>query len=495
MAVCPSCGEENPDKFSHCGYCGAALHTERTPSTEERKVVSILFVDLVGFTARSHAADPEDVRAALQPYHQLLKREIERFGGTVEKFIGDAVMAVFGAPITHEDDAERAVRAALRIVEAIEQLNEEASDLDLSIRAAVNTGEGLVALGARPEAGEGMVTGDVVNTASRLQGVAPTNGVAVGEATYRFTRNVFDYEALEPVSLKGKPEPVPVYRALGATSRFGSEAEATYATPFIGREFELVTIKTAYHRTLREDSVQLVTITGEPGVGKSRLLAELFSFVDDEPDIVFWRQGRCLPYGEGITFWALGEIVKAHAGILESDSPKEASDKLAAAVGAVLQDGSQRDWVTSRLAPLVGAKTDAAGAAKEESFTAWRRFLEAVAETRPLILVFEDLHWADPSLLEFIEHLVDWSSGVPILVVCTARPELYEKHSPGQEAFATPPPCRSLRSVTRRPPSSSPPFSPRPSSRPRSTRHSSSERGATPSMLRSSSACWRTEGS
>ncbi len=337
-------------------------------------------------------------------------------------------MAVFGAPVTHEDDAERAVRAALRIVEAIEQLNREPSNLDLSIRAAVNTGEGLVALGARPQAGEGMVTGDVVNTASRLQNTAPVDGVIVGELTYRSTRRLIDYEALEPVTLKGKSHPVPVYRALRATSRLGTEAEATFATPFIGREFDLGILKQTYQRMLRENSTQLVTITGEPGVGKSRLLAELFTFVDDEPDIVFWRQGRCLPYGEGITFWAFGEIVKSHAGILESDSPAEASDKLLAAVGAVLEDDSQRNWVTSRLAPLVGARTEATGAAKEESFTAWRRFLEAVAETRPLILVFEDLHWADPSLLEFIEHLVDWSSGVPLLVVCTARPELQERH-------------------------------------------------------------------
>jgi class 3 adenylate cyclase/tetratricopeptide (TPR) repeat protein len=428
MAVCPKCGEDNPDKAKFCLECATPLATRKVEVTEERKIVSVLFVDLVDFTARSHAADPEDVRAALQPYHALLKREIERFGGTVEKFIGDAVMAVFGAPIAHEDDAERAVRAALRIIDAIEELNQDASNLELSIRAAVNTGEGLVNVSAQPQAGEGMVTGDVVNTASRLQGIAPVNGVAVGELTYRSSRNVFEYEAMEPVSLKGKPEPVPIYQALRPTSRMGYEAEATHATPFIGRELDLGILRQTYQRMLREDSTQLVTITGEPGVGKSRLLAEMFSFVDDGPDIVFWRQGRCLPYGEGITFWALGEIIKAHAGILESDSAKEASDKLTAAVDAVLQDDSQRSWVTSRLAPLVGARTEATRASKEESFTAWRRFLEAVAETRPLILVFEDLHWADPSLLGFIEHFVDWSSGVPVLVVCTARPELQERH-------------------------------------------------------------------
>jgi class 3 adenylate cyclase len=208
VRICPKCGEENPERFGFCGVCGSPLEAEPTSTAEERKVVSILFVDLVGFTASSDRADPEDVRARLRPYHSMLKREIERFGGTVEKFIGDAVMAVFGAPIAHEDDAERAVRAALRISEAISELNEENSDLNLSIRAAVNTGEAVVALGARPERGEGIVTGDVVNTASRLQGVAPVGGVAVGEITYRVTKDAIEYEQLESVSVKGKENPL-----------------------------------------------------------------------------------------------------------------------------------------------------------------------------------------------------------------------------------------------------------------------------------------------
>ena len=224
MAVCPNCGEDNPNKAKFCPECATPL--KAAPSqAEERKVVSVLFVDLVGFTARSHDADPEDVRAALAPYHRLLKTEIERFGGTVEKFIGDAVMAVFGAPVAHEDDAERAVRAALRITEAIEELNEATPNLDLSIRAAVNTGEGLVTLAARPQAGEGMVTGDVVNTASRLQGIAPVGGVAVGEITYRSTKDFISYERLDPVTVKGKPEPIPVWRAVSARSRFGVDVD------------------------------------------------------------------------------------------------------------------------------------------------------------------------------------------------------------------------------------------------------------------------------
>jgi class 3 adenylate cyclase/tetratricopeptide (TPR) repeat protein len=428
MALCPNCGQANPEIARLCMMCGTPLQEVAHSHAEERKVVSVLFVDLVGFTARSHAADPEDVRAALGPYHALLKREIERFGGTVEKFIGDAVMAVFGAPVAHEDDAERAVRAALRIIEAITELN-DSRDLDLSIRAAVNTGEGLVTLGAKPDAGEGMVTGDVVNTTSRLQNVAPVNGVVVGEITYRSTKDMIDYQQLDPATVKGKPEPLSVWHAVAAKSRFGADADMASRTTFIGRESELDLLKGSFRRALRESSIQVVTITGEPGVGKSRLLSELFSFIDEERELVWWRQGRCLPYGEGITFWALGEIVKAHAGILESDSSDEAATKLRAAVEAVVRDTSEQQWFLSRLGPLVGVTgTETSTVAKEESFTAWRRFLEAIAEERPLVLVFEDLHWADPTLLEFIEHLVDWVSGVPMFVLCTARPELYDNH-------------------------------------------------------------------
>ncbi|MDP9234174.1 MAG: AAA family ATPase, partial [Actinomycetota bacterium] len=430
MTRCPSCGEENPDRARLCMMCGTALGESPRAQAEERKVVSILFVDLVGFTARSHDADPEDVRAALGPYHALLKREIDRFGGTVEKFIGDAVMAVFGAPVAHEDDAERAVRTALRITEAITELNENNPSLDLSMRAAVNTGEGLVALGARPEAGEGMVTGDVVNTASRLQTIAPVGGIVVGELTYRSTKGVIDYEVLEPVMVKGKPRPVPIWRAISARSRLGVDVDSKFATPFVGRDFDLAVLKNAFQRCVKERSIQLVTVTGEPGVGKSRLLNEFRSHLDDSSAITQWRQGRCLPYGQGITFWALGEVVKAQSGILESDLPQEAAEKLAAAVSIASDDSLDRDWLIARLASLVGAEVQKGSDRPEqsESFTAWLRFLENVAETAPLVVVFEDIHWADPPLLDFIEHVVEWSTGSPFLIICTARPELFERH-------------------------------------------------------------------
>jgi class 3 adenylate cyclase/tetratricopeptide (TPR) repeat protein len=427
VATCPRCGEQNPERARFCLACGAPL-VAGDAQGEERKVVSILFVDLVGFTATSDRVDPEDVRARLRPYHARLKQEIEHFGGTVEKFVGDAVMAAFGAPVAHEDDAERAVRAGLRILAAIHELNNAEPGLELSVRAAVTTGEVVVALGARPAEGEGFVTGDVVNTAARLQQAAPVGTLVVGEQTFQATRHMVEYEELKPISVKGKAEPQSVWLAKRPRSPIGGDVEEAAPAPFIGREHELALLKETYARTLSESSIQLVTLTGEPGVGKSRLVAEFHAFVDEQPEPVLWRQGRCLPYGEGITFWALGEILKAQAGVLESDSPDKASEKLAAIIRDVVDEASERDWFQSRVAPLVGAPAEAAGAVeRSESFTAWRRFLEAVASKEPLVLVLEDLHWADGAMLEFVEHLVDWATGVPILVTCTARPELYER--------------------------------------------------------------------
>jgi class 3 adenylate cyclase/tetratricopeptide (TPR) repeat protein len=421
VAICPSCGEENPDRFRLCGFCGTPLHEAPAPQAEERKVVTVLFCDLVGFTASSDHADPEDVRARIRPYHSRLRTEIEGYGGTVEKFIGDAVMAVFGAPVAHEDDAERAVRAGLRILAAIAELNEEDAGLDLQVRVGIESGEAVVALGARPEAGEGIVTGDVVNTASRLQGAAPVNGVAVGEGTYASTRDVFDYEALDPVMLKGKASPVSIYHARAARARFGTDLTRTLTTPPVGRELERNLLTGTFERSVRDASVQMITVVGEPGVGKSRLVAELFSHIEAWPDFIRWRQGRCLPYGDGITFWALGEIIKAEAGILETDAPDVAGAKIDAIVP---EDHPDAPWLRQRLRPLVGLEAPPAG--REENFAAWRSFLESLAESRPSVFVFEDLHWADDALLAFLEHLAEYAQGVPMLLVGTARPELFE---------------------------------------------------------------------
>jgi class 3 adenylate cyclase/tetratricopeptide (TPR) repeat protein len=423
MHVCPSCGEENPERARFCLACGESLAVA-APAGEERKVVSVLFVDLVGFTSRSDRADPEDVRATLRPYHERVKADIERFGGTVEKFIGDAVMAVFGAPVSHEDDAERAVRSGLRILETIEELRSEG--LEISVRAAVTTGEAVVALGARPERGEGIVTGDVVNTAARLQSAAPVGGVLVDATTMRSTEGAITFEPLEPIAAKGKAEPIPVWRATHARSRVGQPEAATHA-PFVGREHERTLLLETFLRAERESSVQLVTVVGEPGIGKSRLVTELRTALDDRPDLITWRHGRCLPYGEGITFWALGEIVKAEAGILESDDQEGAASKLEETVSGLFEEETDRAWVVSRLGPLVGSVGSGAGVSREESFTAWRRFLEALAARRPCVLVVEDLHWGDGALLEFLEHFLDWTMPVPMLLLCTARPELFER--------------------------------------------------------------------
>ena len=260
----------------------------------------------------------------------------------MEKFIGDAVMAVFGAPVAHEDDAERAVRAGLRILEAIGELNDDDPGLSLQVRVGINTGEAVVALGARPSRGEAIVTGDVVNTAARLQGAAPVNGIACSEQTYRQTERVFDFEELDPAVVKGKAGPVAIWRPVRPRARFGTDVTRAHTTPLVGRELEKPLLIGTFERAAQQRSCQLVTVVGEPGVGKSRLCAELFGYIEDRPGLVRWRQGRCLPYGAGIAFWALGEVVKAECGILESDSADEAAAKLERALPA---DGQDRDWL------------------------------------------------------------------------------------------------------------------------------------------------------
>ena len=385
----------------------------------ERKVVTVLFADLVGFTARSEQLDPEDVDAVLRPYHERLRRELEQWGGTVEKFIGDAVVAVFGAPIAREDDPERALRAALAI-------RDWATDEDgVEVRIAVNTGEALVSLDARPDSGEGFIAGDVVNTAARLQSAAPVNGIFVGEQTQRATNHVIDYGAAEPVVAKGKSEPIAVWEALQARSRFGVDVRQHGGAALVGRTGELNSLVDALARAQQEREPQLVTLVGVPGIGKSRLVWELFGAVGRGDTLVYWRQGRSLPLGEGVSFWALSEMVKAQAGILEGDDAEVVAQKLEQAVRNVVEEDA--DWVAARLGPLVGIEAESVAATRDESFAAWRSFLESLADHRPLVLVFEDVHWADEGLLDFIDHLVEWATGVPLLVLCTARPELLDR--------------------------------------------------------------------
>ena len=422
MVTCPSCGQENPDGARFCNACAAPLAAP-SPPREERKVVTVLFADLVGFTARAERLDPEDVRALLAPYHERLRSELERFGGTVEKFIGDAVMALFGAPVAHEDDPERAVRAALAIRDWIAEEGEH-----LQVRVGVNTGEALVAIDARSSEGEAMAAGDVVNTAARIQAGAPVSAVLVGEQTYRATADAIDYREAEPVVAKGKSEPIPVWEALQVPARLGVDVTQRSLAPLVGRQREFELVVSALARAREDRSPQLVTLVGVPGIGKSRLVYELSQHAEQEREVITWRQGRSLPYGEGVTFWALGEIVKAQARILESDSTEQAEAKLRRALAELVGDDEEEaQWLDSHLRPLVGIGGVDPGARSGEPFTAWRRFLEALAELRPLALVFEDLHWADDALLDFLDELVDRLTDVPLFVLATARPELLER--------------------------------------------------------------------
>ena len=428
---CPTCGEVVTPGLPYCTACGAVVSAPLapTPSAEERKVVSVLFADLVGSTSRAEHLDPEDVRRLLDVFHVRLKGELERYGGTVEKYIGDAVMALFGAPRAHEDDPERAVHAALSLREAIGELNAAEPELGLQLRVGVATGVAFVNLEASPAAGESMAAGDVVNTAARLQAAAPVDGILVDEATRRGSREAIDFREADPVRARGKSEAVTVWEAVARRAGLGVDIAFQGGAELVGRERELDLLLGSLSRAERERSPELVTLVGEPGIGKSRLLWELYSRLHADPAVfVNWRQGRSLPYGDGVSFWALGEIVKAHAGILESDAAGVAEEKLRGAVEAALTDEGEARWVLGHLRPLVGLGGDEHHAeGQTEAFAAWRRLFEALAERRLLVLVFEDIHWADDGLLDFVDHLVSWASGEPLLVVCTSRPELLER--------------------------------------------------------------------
>ena len=409
--ACAHCGFDAPVAAKFCSECGARLQAPSSLS-EERKVVTVLFCDLVDFTARADGADPEDVHGLVLGYHRLLRRAIEGFGGTVEKFIGDAVMGVFGAPAVHEDDPERAVRAARAIVDAIVDY-----DPDLQVRVGIETGEALVTLGSRPELGQPMVTGDVVNTAARLQTSAPAGAIVVGPHTWRRTAAEFDLVELPAAPVKGKAEPLARWRVDAATRRARKPA-GTNAAPMVGRDAELGWLVAEWQAVAAEGRLRMVSVHGEPGSGKSRLLAELASAVGDAG----WWQGQCLPYGDGVSFWALGEIVKARAGIRESDGANVAATRL----DAVVAQGGDRDWLLSRLRPLVGLEASAA-TSQEESFTAWRSFCASLAASGPCVVVFEDMHWADDAMLDFVAQLARSDEPVPLLVVCSARPELLDR--------------------------------------------------------------------
>ena len=384
--------------------------------------MSVLFADLVGHTAFSEGRDVEEVRDLLGRYFDEARTIVERYGGEVEKFIGDAVMAVWGAPAAREDDAERAVRAALDLVPAVSELGAEFGEPSLMARAAVLTGEAAVTVGAR---GQGMVAGDLVNTASRVQGLAEPGTVLVGEATRRATDRAISYAEVGDQELKGKSAPVRLWHALRVAGSGGSGSELS-EPPFVGRERELRLLKELFHASADESRAHLVSTVGIAGIGKSRLARELERYLDGVAQGVLWHRGRCLAYGEGVTFAALAEMIRMRAGIAESDDAESARERLRRMLERYMDDASERDFVEPRLAQLLAIEQEAVGVA--EVFAGWRLFLERLAEHSPLVLVFEDMQWADAPLLEFLEYLLDWSRGHRVFVVALARPELAERH-------------------------------------------------------------------
>ena len=417
-----------------CGECGAAL-TAATPKAAapqgptaplaERRLVSVLFADLVGFTTLSESRDAEEVRELLSRYFDTCRRLIELYGGTVEKFIGDAVMAVWGTPVATEDDAERAVRAALDLVAAVSALGDEVGAPELRARAGVLTGEAAVTLGAE---GQGMVAGDLVNTAARIQSAATPGTVYVGESTKRASELTIAYEDAGEHELKGKEEAVPLHRAIRVVSgRQGALKSAGLEPPFVGRDRELRLVKELFHASADERRPHLVSTMGIAGIGKSRLAWEFYKYFDGLVDTIYWHRGRCLAYGEGVTYWALADMVRMRARISEDDDDATARAKLEATLDEHLLDAGERRFVEPMLRHLLAISEDQVSYERHDLFAAWRLFFERLADVYPTVLVFEDMQWADESQLDFVEYLIEWSRTSPLFVLTLSRPELLEK--------------------------------------------------------------------
>ena len=441
---CPACGAPNQPGAKFCGECGTALGTgaaamgapgddagstaigdraaKSATTVNEVRLISVMFVDLVGFTPLSERLDAEEVRDLLDGYFATARQVVARHGGTIEKFIGDAVMAVWGTPVAHEDDAERAVRTALQLVEAIGRI--EVDGTSLQGRAGVLTGEAVVTVGAD---GGWMVAGDLVNTAARLQSVAVPGTVLVGEATYRAASGAIAFEPVGQRSLKGKTAPVPGWQALAVVARRGGSGRSeTIEPPFVGRDEELRALKDHFHATEREGKPRLVTVVGQAGIGKSRLAWEFEKYLDGVVETILWHEGRSPSYGDGISYWALAEIVRGRAGIAESDDPETARRGLGAMLEEMVPDAVERRWIEPRLTGLLGID-ELPVESREELFAAWRTFFERLAERSTTILIFWDLQWADQGLLDFIEHLLTWARSSPIFVLAEARPELLDR--------------------------------------------------------------------
>jgi class 3 adenylate cyclase len=411
---CPSCGEENSARAKFCSNCATPLATATVPHGEVRKTVSVLFADIVSSTSRSEQTDPESTRRMLARYFEAMRRVVEKHGGTVEKFIGDAVMAVFGIPVLHEDDSLRAVRAAHELGSAVDALNEDLSGAGwppISLRIGVNTGE---VVAGDPSVSQTLVTGDAVNVAARLEQAANPGDVILGATTYRLVRDGIEAEPIPALELKGKAEPVEAYRLLGLKEQ---QATRRHDTPLVGRQGELRILGEAFDRAKREEACHLFTLLGPAGVGKSRVIHEFLQSVGSSAQVL---RARCLPYGEGITFWPIVELAQAAAGIAPADGPEAARTKLE----NLLEGTDERDAIVDRLASAIGLSDSAV--TSEEIFWGVRKLFEAIARDKPLIIVIDDLHWAEPTMLDLVEHLADWSREAPILLLVIARPEMLD---------------------------------------------------------------------
>ena len=418
VVACPNCGEENPARFRLCGFCGTPLSASLPPG-EVRKPATFIFVDLKGSTALTERIDQEAMSEIKKRYFTVMAAQIERHGGTVEKYIGDAIMAVFGIPKAHEDDALRAVRAAYGMQQELNQLNEEFLrfyGVELANRTGVNTGE--VVANTDPTANQQLATGDTVNVAARLEQAAPENEILIGETTYDLVRRHVEVEVVEPLELKGKSERVAAYRVIRLRDVASS---ALLEAPLVGRDAEWAELEGAFQRAVGDGACRLITVVGDPGVGKSRLVREFTSARAPGATIL---AGRCLPYGDGITFWPLAEVARAAAGIVDEDTTAAALAKVAAMIAPA---GLDTAAIVDRVASILGLSPSQFPVT--ELFWGGRRMLETVALQRPVVMVVDDIHLAESTFLDFLEHLVSVSAVVPILALCTARHSLLERQA------------------------------------------------------------------
>ncbi len=422
MKFCTNCGNANPEGARFCAHCGVALAIQAEtppadrPSGESRKTVTVLFSDIAGSTNLGEQLDPEALRVLMNRYFAAARSIVERHGGTVEKFIGDAVMAVFGVPTVHEDDAVRAVRAAVEIREALDRMNDDFEarwGVRLGVRTGVNTGE---VVAGDPEQGHGFVAGDAVNVAARLEQAAGAGEVLVGEATYRLTRDACEFAAEKPVQVKGKSAPLRTWRLVDVDPSAPGVARPA-DTPLVGRDRDLAALEAAFARARDERCCRLVTVVGAAGIGKSRLAEELLARVRDQATTA---TGRCLPYGT-ITYWPVREVVTELCGIEDGESPEVVQRQIAARA-----QGAGGEALAARIAEAVELVRPTMAPSADDTSWALRRLLEGAAQARPLVVIFDDIQWGEPTFLDLVEYLVGFMRDAPVLIVCLARPDLFE---------------------------------------------------------------------